>query len=58
MGYVTYYDEKREVLRDALSDCLKMAKELLDEDISGYENMRDDYALDVYVAVKKVRDMV
>jgi len=58
MGVCTTYDEKRDQLREELTKCLKLAKELLDEDIWGYENMRDDYAIDVYTAVKKARDTV
>ncbi|WP_186786220.1 hypothetical protein [Paenibacillus agilis] len=58
MGVATSYDEKRNELRLALADCLDMAKGLLDENIWGYEDMREDYALDVYVAVKKARDEV
>lgn len=58
MGVVTSYDERRDGLRKALTDCLDMAKDLLDENVWGYEDMRCDYALDVYVAVKKARDAV
>ncbi|MGG4105098.1 hypothetical protein AAXB25_14375 [Paenibacillus lautus] len=58
MGVVTSYDKRRDRLRDALTECLDMAKDLLDEKVWGYEDMRDDYALDVYVAVKKARDAV
>lgn len=42
-----------------LNECLKLAKELVvGEDIWGYDEMRDGYALDVYQAVKKARDEV
>ena len=58
MSVITTYDEKRDQLRDELSDCLRMAKELLDEDIWGYDEMKDDYAMNVYMAVKKARDVV
>ncbi|MBX4152404.1 hypothetical protein [Paenibacillus lautus] len=55
MGVVTTYDEMRNHLRSELSECLRLAKELLDEDTWGYDDMREDYAMDVYVAVKKAR---
>lgn len=58
MSVHTTYDDMRDNLRDKLSECLKMAKEMLDEDIWGYNEMRTDYATDVYVAVKKAKDMV
>ena len=58
MGVYTSYDEMRDRLRDNLNDCLREAKELFDEDIWGYDDMREDYAIDVYRAVKKARDTV
>lgn len=58
MAVVTTYDERRQELRNALTDCLDKAKDMLDEKVWGYEEMREDYALDVYVAVKKARDAV
>lgn len=58
MGVYTTYDEKREYLREQLNDCLKEAKELLNEEIWGYSDMREDYAIDVYQAIKKARDAV
>jgi 5-methylthioribose kinase len=58
MGVYTTYDEKRDELRDKLTECLRMAKELFDEDIWGYDEMREDYDIDVYQAIKKARDTV
>lgn len=58
MGVHTAYDEKRDYLREELNDCLKLAKELLDEDIWGYKDMRDDYAIEVYQAIKNARDSI
>ncbi|MDD4000582.1 MAG: hypothetical protein PHX62_06795 [Bacilli bacterium] len=58
MSVRTTYDEKRDELRDQLAECLKLAKELLDEDIWGYDEMRSDYAIDVYKAVKTARDII
>jgi hypothetical protein len=58
MGVYTDYDQRRDNLREELNECLKLAKELLDEDIWGYNEMRTDYAIDVYQAVKKARDTV
>ncbi|GAV11352.1 hypothetical protein [Paenibacillus sp. NAIST15-1] len=58
MSVRTTYDEKRDILKKTLQECLEQARELLDEDIWGYEEMREGYALDVYVAVKKAKDTV
>ncbi|MCY9738178.1 hypothetical protein M5X17_31285 [Paenibacillus alvei] len=58
MGVYTTYDEKRDELKAKLNECVRLARELLDEDIWGYDEMKDDYAIDVYAAVKKARDKV
>lgn len=58
MSVITSYDEMRDRLRDDLSSCLRQAKDLLDEDIWGYSEMRSDYSMDVYQAIKKARDAV
>lgn len=58
MGVITTYDEYRNDLRDELTECLRKAKRLMDEDIWGYEEMRSGYDVDVYQAVKKARDAV
>jgi hypothetical protein len=58
MSVHTTYDEKRDNLRNELNECVKLAKELLNEDIWGYDEMRADYAIDIYQAVKKARDSV
>ena len=58
MGVYTIYDEKRDELRSQLNDCLELAREMLDESIWGYDEMKDGYALEVYMAIKKARDEV
>lgn len=58
MGVYTDYDQKRDQLRDELNDCLKLAKELLNENIWGYSEMCGDYAIDVYKAIKNAIDAV
>lgn len=58
MGVITTYDDMREELRDMLNDCLKKAREMFDEDIWGYSDMKDDYIDDVYLAIKRARDTV
>lgn len=58
MGVQTTYDQRRDDLRDKLNECLKMAKGLLDEETWGYNEMDEDYAVEVYQAVKKVRDTI
>lgn len=58
MSVYTMYDEKRDKLKETLTECLEMARELLDENIPGYNEMREDYAFDVYVAIKKAKDVL
>ena len=53
MSVYTEYDRKRDNLRDELKECLAMAKELVvGEDIWGYGDMPEDYALKVYLSIK------
>ena len=59
MSVYTTYDFKRDELRDKLNECLRQAKELLmGEDIWGYEDMKEGYAEELYLLVKKARDSV
>jgi hypothetical protein len=59
MGVYTTYDEKRDALKDKLKECLSLAKELVvGEDIWGYEDMKEGYAMDIYVAIKKAIDEI
>ena len=59
MGVITTYDEMRDRLREQLKECEELAKEMfVNEDIWGYDHMREDYALDVYQAVKQARKTV
>ena len=59
MSVRTTYDDMRDCLRDELDKCLKLAKDLLvGEDIWGYDEMCEDYAIDLYQAVKNARDSV
>lgn len=58
MGVYTTYDERRDDLREKLNECLRMAKGLLDEDIWGYDEMNEDYSIELYQAVKRARDAV
>lgn len=59
MSVYTDYDEKRDELKENLKDCLKMAKELVvGEDIWGYDDMREGYAIDVYLAIKKAIEII
>ena len=52
------YDEKRYKLLDTMDETLEQARELLNPSIWGYESMNEDYALNLYIAIKKVKDMV
>lgn len=58
MSVHTTYDEMRDSLRDKLTECVKMAKEMFDENIWGYDEMKEDYIIDIYKAIKNTRDMV
>lgn len=59
MSVQTSYDDMRDELRNELNKCLRLAKELVvGEDIYGYDDMRDGYAMDVYIKVKDARDTV
>lgn len=58
MGVYTDYDVRRDYLRNELNYCLELAKELLDETIWGFDEMREDYAIDVIQAIKKARNAV
>ena len=53
----TAYDEIRKELRDKLSECVKLALQLQDETIWGYDQMKEGYAdgiLETAVILKKV----
>lgn len=59
MSVQTSYDDMRDELRNELNDCLKLAKELVvGEDIYGYDHMRNDYAMDIYIKIKEAINMV
>jgi len=58
MSVITTYDEMRENLKNKLTECLDLAREMLDEDIWGYKDMKKGYALEVYLAVMRARDSV
>ena len=58
MGVNTTYDDMRDRLREDLNECLRKAKELFDEDIWGYDEMKEGYDVDVYQAIKKARNTV
>lgn len=58
MSVYTTYDEKRDELKEELTNCLELARKLLDENIWGYDDMSEDYAIEVYQAVKKARDTI
>lgn len=59
MSVHTDYDAKRDQLRESLNECLDKARELVvGYDIWGYDQMSDDYALNVFLAIKTARDMI
>lgn len=58
MSVQTEYDFLRDELRDKLSECVKLAVKLTTSEEDGYDSMRKDYAIDVYVAVRNARDIV
>ena len=55
----TPYDEYRDELRQTLKQALSfVCQKLMDPEIWGYEQMSEDYAIELYKAVRKVRDAV
>ena len=58
MSVITTYDEMRDRLKDKLTECLSLAREMLNENIWGYDEMKENYSEEIYFAVKKARDNV
>lgn len=58
MSVITEYDRKREKLKKKLKICLEDAREMLNPDIWGYEDMKKDYAIDLYKAIKEAYETV
>lgn len=58
MSVHTTYDDMRDNLRDKLNECISLAKSMFNEDIWGYDEMKEDYIIDVYKTIKNARDMV
>lgn len=59
MSVITRYDDMREDLKSELKQSLRKAKELvMGEDIWGYDEMRDGYAMEVYLKLKEVIDII
>lgn len=58
MAVYTEYDRRRDKLKRKLKMCLEDARELLDPDIWGYEDMRKDYGIDVYKAIKDAYETI
>lgn len=55
----TQYDEKRLELKHMLKECLEFTKEnIMNEDIKGYEDMRNYYDIDVYRSIKAAIDTI
>lgn len=58
MSVNTTYDEMRDKLRDKVKECVEIARDLLDESIWGYEDMREDYAIEIYTQLLHVKKMI
>lgn len=54
----TRYEEKRTKLKETLKNCLELSREMLNEDIGGYEDMPEDYSIELFVAIKNAKDAV
>lgn len=55
MSVYTEYDRLRDELKIELGHCLEKAKELmLGTDIWGYDHMKEDYAEELYFAIKNL----
>ena len=58
-GMYTDYDKMRDDLRKDLKICLSKAKELVvSEDVWGYDEMPDNYAIKVYLAIKNALEKI
>ena len=58
MGVQTAYEDRRNDLRDELRKCLRMAKEMFDGSIWGYDDMDEDYIFNVFMLIKKAKDSI
>lgn len=58
MSVHTTYDEMRDEIEEDLNRVLEKVVKMFDENIWGYKDMRKDYIIDVYIAVKSARDKI
>lgn len=61
MSVTTSYDEIRIELKDKLKECTRLALQLQDENIWGYEQMKISYSdemLEVLVLITKARKKI
>jgi len=59
MSVITTYDNMRDELKSTLEKALKQSKELvMGDDIWGYDEMRDGYAMELYTKIKSAIDAV
>ena len=59
MSVETTYGENRRELKRKLEDCLDYAtRNLMDKNTWGYEDMKEDYDLDIIMALRKLIKMV
>ena len=58
MSVYTTYDEIRDNLKSQLNDCVKLASELQNENIWGYEDMSEEYKdniLEALILIQKAK---
>lgn len=58
MSVYTTYDKIRDNLKDQLSDCIKLASELQNENIWGYGDINEEYKdkmLEVLILLQKAK---
>jgi len=61
MGVTTTYDEIRFELKEKLNECIRIALKLQDEDIWGYDHMKDGYSdemLEVLIFLQRARKKI
>ena len=58
MSVTTRYDEMRNDLKDMLKGCLKHTHGMMADDIWGYDEFEDGYIEEIYMAIKKVINMI
>ena len=58
MSVNTEFVEKRNLLEKRLIECEKIAREMLDPDMWGAKDWKDDYPLRIYQAIREAQKKI